>query len=99
MTDPRYEEIATVSELLANREVSPVELTQALLERIAMLDGGLRSYVCVTGEGALAAARQAEREIAHGAYRGALHGVPIAIKGLFWTQDAPTAEGMASPDE
>lgn len=87
---------ATIEELapqIAAREVSPVELTEAQLRRIAALDGRLKSYATVMAESALAEARRAETEIAAGEYRGPLHGVPIAVKDLCFTADAPTMGG------
>lgn len=75
--------------------LSPVALTQAMLERIAKLDGSLKSYATVTADLALEQARRAEAEIARGAYRGPLHGVPIAVKDLCYTKGIATAAGMA----
>ena len=66
-----------------------------MLDRIAALDGRLHAYETVMAEQALAAAATAEREIAAGNDRGPLHGVPIAVKDLCWTHDAPTRAGMA----
>lgn len=82
-----------VAHLIAFKEVSPVEVTQAVLDRIARIDPQLNSYMTVTGEQALAAARQAEREIAGGEYRGLLHGVPVGIKDLFATKGVRTTAG------
>jgi len=95
MTALHFQEIATVAPQIANRELSPVELTQTLLNRIERLEVELRSFVSISGEAALAAARMAEREIALGQYRGPLHGIPVAIKDLFWTEGTATAGGMA----
>jgi amidase len=88
-------DIQQLAARLAAREVSPVEATQAQLDRIARLDVELGAYAAVMAESALGAARAAEREIAAGRYRGPLHGVPIAVKDLFWTKAGPTAAGMA----
>jgi amidase len=76
-------------------EVSPVDVTRAQLDRIASLDTALGSYVLVMADVAMAQAKAAEEEIAAGRYRGPLHGVPIAVKDLFWTKGFPTAAGMA----
>ncbi|HEX7044599.1 MAG TPA: amidase [Burkholderiales bacterium] len=76
-------------------EFSSREITQALLERIARLEPQLKSYATVTPELALAQAEAADREIARGASRGPLHGVPIAVKDLCWTQGVVTAAGMS----
>jgi amidase len=76
-------------------DVSPVAVTRAQLDRIAALDGALASYALVMADSAMAQAQAAEAEIAAGQYRGPLHGVPIAVKDLFWTKGVPTAGGMA----
>ena len=76
------------------RQLSAVEVTQAVLDRIARLDGRLKSYVTLTGDLALAEAGQADAQIARGAIRGPLHGVPIAVKDLCHTKGIPTSAGM-----
>jgi len=80
---------------IANGEISPVALTEAMLARIAAVDPQVGSYLCVTPELALQQARVAEAEIAAGSYRGSLHGIPIALKDLVNTADIPTT--CASP--
>ena len=92
-TPLHYQTIAEVSAHLRARELSPVELTQAILERIEALDGGLKSYATVMADSAMASARAAEREIASGNYRGGLHGVPIAVKDLCFTTGVATMGG------
>jgi amidase len=82
--------LTDVAELIKKKEVSPVELTQAMLDRIAALDGKLYSYLTVTADLALQQARTAEQEIVKGAYRGPLHGVPIAVKDLCYTKGIRT---------
>ena len=72
-------DIATVAAKIKSRDISPVELTQAALERIDATEGRLKAYVAVMADRALADARQAEREIQLGRYRGALHGIPVEI--------------------
>jgi amidase len=81
--------------LIRTRELSPVELTTRMLERIAALDGELHAYVTLTADQAMARATQAASEIAAGRYRGPLHGVPIGIKDLCNTTGVPTAAGTA----
>src|SRR5262249_45099372 len=77
--------IAEAAAAIAARRLSPVELTEAVLARIAAGDGSLNSYVLVTAERALADAGKAEAEIAAGNYRGALHGIPIGVKDIYNT--------------
>ena len=92
-TPLHYQTIAEVGARLQSRELSPVELTSAILERIEALDGDLKSYATVMADSALASARTAEREIAAGNYRGGLHGVPIAVKDLCFTAGVATMGG------
>ena len=92
-TPLHYQTIAEVGARLRSRELSPVELTTAILERIEALDGDLKSYATVMADSALASARTAEREIAAGNYRGGLHGVPIAVKDLCFTTGVATMGG------
>ena len=77
--------IAEASRAIAQRALSPVELTRAFLARIEALDAQLNAYLLVTAEAALAAARVAEAEIMAGRYRGPLHGIPYALKDIFCT--------------
>ena len=88
-----YQTITEVAERIRSREISPVELTRVMLDRIAALDGDLKSYATVMDEPAMAAARAAEAEIVSGRYRGPLHGVPIAVKDLCFTAGVPTMGG------
>src|SRR5947209_7351738 len=67
------------------RRVSPVEVTDAYLERIERLDGQVHAYISVTAERARQEARTAEAELARGEDRGPLHGVPIGLKDLYNT--------------
>jgi aspartyl-tRNA(Asn)/glutamyl-tRNA(Gln) amidotransferase subunit A len=84
---------SALSKLMAAKEVSPVEATEAYLERIESLDGTLRAFVTVTADAALAAAKVAEQEIAQGKHRGPMHGVPVAIKDQIYTQGVLTTGG------
>src|SRR5919201_5828648 len=85
--------VAALAEHLRRRDLSPVEVTRVFLDRIAAHDPDLASYITVTGESALAEAAAAEREIAAGRYRGPLHGVPLALKDLFYTAGVRTTAG------
>jgi amidase len=93
MDDLHFLELTALAELIRTREVSPVEATRQQLDRIATRDGLLASYALVTTEDAMAEARTAETDIIAGRYRGPLHGVPLAVKDLFWTRGVPTAGG------
>ena len=96
MTQPlHYMSITDVAALIRSRELSPVELVQAQLDRISELDPRLRTYATVMADRALGQARQAEADIARGDYRGPLHGVPVAIKDLCATEGVRTMAGCA----
>ena len=78
---------------LRARELSPVEVTDAYLDRIAATEKRLSAYITVTAELARASALAAEREISAGKWRGTYHGVPIALKDLCCTKGIPTTSG------
>ena len=82
-----------VAEMIRTRQVSPINVTKGVLARIDALDDTLNAFVTVLSEQALDDAREAEREILAGRYRGPLHGVPVSIKDLFATQGIRTTAG------
>ena len=75
------------------KDLSPVELTEAMLSRIDRLNPALNAYMTITADLAIEQARTAEREIASGVYKGTLHGVPIAHKDLYDTKGVRTTAG------
>ena len=77
--------IAEAARLIEQKRLSPVELTTALIRRTEALDPQLNAYLLLTAERALDQARQAEREIMAGRYRGPMHGVPFALKDIYST--------------
>jgi aspartyl-tRNA(Asn)/glutamyl-tRNA(Gln) amidotransferase subunit A len=82
--------IAALNRAYAQRELSPVEVTQTLLDRIAGHDGKLDSFIRVTAEIALAEARVAEAELLAGERRGPMHGIPYGLKDIVETAGIPT---------
>ena len=85
--------IREASELISRRELSPVELTRAFLDRIEVTDDRLHSFITLLSEQALEQARTAEAEIIAGGYKGPLHGIPIALKDLYDTAGVRTTSG------
>ena len=94
MSDLYYLDASTIAKRIHSRAISSVEVTQQLLTRIKALSH-LGAFVTVTAERALADAARADREIAAGTIRSALHGVPIAYKDLLATQGVTTTSGTA----
>lgn len=82
-----------IAEAIATRQVSPVEVVQAYLDRIERLDDELHAYITVLREEALTAARQAEEIVQRGGALGPLFGVPVAVKDQFWTKGILTTNG------
>ena len=82
--------IQSLAREIAARKVSPVEATQACLDRIARLDGRIHAFITLDAEGALSSARALEAELAAGRSRGPLHGVPLAYKDLCHNPVLPT---------
>ena len=91
--------IKGMSRLLQSREVSPVEITQATLDRIDRWNTHLNGYTTVTHDYALKRAREVEHEISRGKYRGPLHGIPYSLKDLIDTQGIRTTYGYSSHDD
>ena len=85
--------IADAAELVAGRQLSPVEIVDAHLRRIDAIDGALNSFITLLRDESMAAAREAEGAIASGGYIGPLHGLPIGLKDLYYTKGTRTTMG------
>ena len=85
--------ITELSEQIRRREISPVEVIEATIERIGRLQPILLSFTTPTPEYALEQAKRAEREIAQNRYRGPLHGIPYTLKDIIATKGVPTTFG------
>ncbi|HWB49758.1 MAG TPA: amidase [Stellaceae bacterium] len=82
--------IAELGRAYDSKELSPVEVTRALLDRVAAHDGTLHSFIRVTGDVALARARTAEAELMAGTRRGPMHGIPYGLKDIVETAGIAT---------
>jgi aspartyl-tRNA(Asn)/glutamyl-tRNA(Gln) amidotransferase subunit A len=88
-----FSTIAQASTAIRAKQISPLELTQICLRRIAAIDPQINAFITITAESALDEARSATDEIARGEYRGSLHGIPLAIKDLFDVRGVATTAG------
>ena len=91
-------------DLIASKQVSPVEVTELYFDRIERLDSQLNSYVTLTRDEAIQTARAAEDAVVRGEALGPLHGLPISIKDLEMTKGIRTTGGSLAfkervPDE
>lgn len=92
---PILDTIVELAPRVRRKDVSPVELTRACLDRIEKLNPALNAFITVTADSALAEARAAELEIARGEWRGPLHGIPVALKDLIDTAGTRTTAASA----
>jgi aspartyl-tRNA(Asn)/glutamyl-tRNA(Gln) amidotransferase subunit A len=95
VSELHYLTIRDAAARIRSKRLSPVELTQAILNRIEQIEPKVHAFITVTRQEAIDAARVAEREIAGGRYRGPLHGIPFAVKDTHYTKGIKTT--CASP--
>lgn len=88
-----YLSASELSRLIEIKDVSPVEVTEAYLERIDHLDFKFNSYLTVCRDEALQAAKDAEQAILRGNYLGPMHGIPVAVKDQMWSKGVRTTGG------
>ena len=84
-----YLSLHEAQQLIRERKLSPVELTQSVLNRIAAVDAKLHAYIQLMSDSAMREARAAEAEIQKGHWRGPMHGIPIAVKDQLDVEGAP----------
>src|SRR4051812_40524060 len=87
--EPYELSLSPAADEIAARRLSPVELTESVLDRIEATEPALGAFACVTADQARKAAAQAEQEIAAGRYLGPLHGIPLGVKDLYDTAGVP----------
>ncbi len=91
--DIAYAPLTSLSRWIEKKQLTSLRLTQIYLARIARIDPKIHSIITLDADGALAAARAADTEIASGRYRGPLHGVPFGVKDLLDTAGLATTYG------
>jgi len=87
--------IAELAPRVRRKEISPVDIVEQCLGRIAKLNPALNAFIAVTSQSALADARAAEAEIQRGEWRGPLHGLPVSLKDLIDARGIPTTAASA----
>lgn len=88
-----FKDIESVAQMLKVQEVSPIDLTKKLLERIQSINPVLNAYITLMSKDALEQATVLEKELKEGIIRGPLHGIPIALKDIFETKGSVTTSG------
>jgi aspartyl-tRNA(Asn)/glutamyl-tRNA(Gln) amidotransferase subunit A len=87
--------LADLARSFQEGRLSPLEVVDALLQRIEAADKDLGTFITVTGERALQEASRAQEEMMAGRYRGPLHGVPLGLKDIIYTEGVRTTMGSA----
>jgi Asp-tRNA(Asn)/Glu-tRNA(Gln) amidotransferase A subunit family amidase len=95
LDDLAFCSISQLADLVRRRVVSSVELTELYLRRLERYNPSLSCVVNLTAERAMAQARELDRELAQGTYRGLLHGIPFGVKDIVSAKGAPTTWGAA----
>ncbi len=85
--------LSSIAESIRQERVSPVELVQVLFKRIERIDGKLNSYVTLLKNEALKEAKDVEKQLKRGLYKGPLHGIPFSVKDVFTTKGVRTTAG------
>ncbi|MGG6309330.1 amidase [Paenibacillus macerans] len=85
--------VSELAPLIEQKKLSPIELTKALLDRVEQLNPTVNAYIHIDEESAMQAAKRAEADIAGGGYRGPLHGIPLALKDIFFMEDKVSTMG------
>lgn len=88
-----FQSAASLAAAIRRRELSPIELCDLTLERIARLDPGLHAFRLIDADGARRSAHAAEQALRRGEDVGPLHGIPYATKDLFDVAGLPTSAG------
>jgi len=89
--------VVELAKLIKRKEISPVEVTACFLERIEQLDYKTNAFITIMSDQAIRDSKKAEQEIIDGEYKGPLHGVPIGLKDLYYTEGVENTGGSKIP--
>ena len=87
--------VCELGRLIRERELSPLDVVNAFFNRIEAYEEHVNSFICLLKESAFKQAKQAEKEIGDGQWKGPLHGIPYAVKDIFDVAGTPTTAGSA----
>ena len=90
MQQPYQMTLAQSAREIQSGNLSPVDLARDLLDRISSLDPALQAWVTVDREAVLGAAEDRERDLHNGTTLGPIHGAPVGLKDIFYTQGMKT---------
>src|SRR5260370_10048151 len=96
-TEPALMSLTSVAKAIAEKRISSREATQSCLDRIAQWQPRLNAFMAIEAEEALAAADAADAALASGNHRGALHGVPLAHKDMYYDAGKVVTCGSQNP--
>ena len=86
-----YMSAAELADKIKEKQISPVEVIRAYLDRIAVVDDKVNAFITVMADEALDAARQSEADVVAGSIKGPLHGVPVGVKDQIYTNGTRTS--------
>jgi aspartyl-tRNA(Asn)/glutamyl-tRNA(Gln) amidotransferase subunit A len=93
MNDIAFLTASELAPLIKTRQLSPVELTEHILNRIEKYNQTIHAYITILNDRAMKQAKEAEEQIMHGQYKGPLHGIPMGIKDNYQTKGIRTTAG------
>ncbi|MCG5105023.1 amidase [Oceanobacillus alkalisoli] len=93
MNEFLFKDIHRLAKQVKKGEISPVQIVKSALERIKKIDSKLNTFITINGKQAIADAKEMEKDIKKGNYKGPLHGIPLGIKDNIFTKNIKTTMG------
>lgn len=92
-TEPLLESVAHLASEMRARRLSPLDLVAASIQQAERVEPVINAFITLDAEGAMARAKTLEAEAARGRFRSTIHGIPVAVKDLYWTKGLRTTAG------